>query len=41
MESIDLIRETLRRSEQIVPICVEDMRDLCRVFPAVGGSNLP
>ena len=38
MESIDLIRENLRRSEEIVLARIEDMRDHCMVFPTPRGG---
>jgi hypothetical protein len=38
MQSIDLIRENLKRSEDIVLARVEDMRDHCVVFPTPRGG---
>ncbi len=38
MDSIDLIRENLRRSEEIVLVGIEDMRDHCMVFPTSRGG---
>lgn len=38
MESIDLIRENLRRSEEIVLANIEDMREHCLVFPTPRGG---
>lgn len=38
MQSIDLIRENLRRSEEIVLARIEDMRDYGRVFPTPHGG---
>lgn len=38
MLSIDLIRENLKRSEDIVLSRIEDMRDHCVVFPSPGGG---
>lgn len=38
MQSIDLIRENLKRSEDIVLARVEDMRDHCMVFPTPRGG---
>ncbi len=38
MQSIDLIRENLRRSEEIVLARIEDMRDHCMVFPTPRGG---
>jgi uncharacterized damage-inducible protein DinB len=39
MESIDLIRENLRLSGEIVLAGVEDMRDHCLVFPTPRGGG--
>jgi hypothetical protein len=38
MNSIDLIRENLQRSEEIVLARIEDMRDYCMVFPTPRGG---
>jgi hypothetical protein len=38
MQSIDLIRENLKRSEDIVLARVEDMREHCVVFPTPRGG---
>lgn len=38
MQSIDLIRENLRRSEEIVLAGIQDMRDHCMVFPTPRGG---
>ena len=38
MQSIDLIRENLKHSEEIVLARVEDMRDHCVVFPTPRGG---
>lgn len=38
MQSIDLIRLNLRRSEEIVLARIEDMRDHCMVFPTPRGG---
>lgn len=38
MLSIDLIRDNLRRSEEIVLARIEDMRDHCMVFPTPRGG---
>jgi uncharacterized damage-inducible protein DinB len=38
MQSIDLIRSNLRRSEEIVLARIEDMRDHCLVFPTPRGG---
>lgn len=38
MQSIDLIRENLARSEEIVLSRIEDMRDHCMVFPSPRGG---
>lgn len=38
MLSIDLIRENLKRSEEIVLARIEDMRDHSLVFPSPGGG---
>lgn len=38
MHTIDLLRENLRRSEEIVLSRVEDMRDHCVVFPTPRGG---
>lgn len=38
MESIDLIRDNLRRSEEIVLSGIEDMRHHCMVFPTPRGG---
>lgn len=38
MESIDLIRQNLKRSEEIVLARIEDMRDHCMVFPTPRGG---
>jgi hypothetical protein len=38
MQSIDLIRENLRLSEEIVLVRIEDMRDHCMVFPTTSGG---
>ena len=38
MQSIDLIRDNLRRSEQIVLARIEDMREHCAVFPTPRGG---
>lgn len=38
MDSIDLIRENLRTSEQIVLARILDMRDYCMVFPTPRGG---
>ena len=38
MLSIDLIRENLKRSEDIVLSRIEDMREHCVVFPSPGGG---
>ena len=38
MQTIDLIRENLRRSEDIVLARVEEMRDHCMVFPTPRGG---
>lgn len=38
MLSIDLIRDNLRRSEEIVLARIEDMRDHCMVLPTPRGG---
>lgn len=38
MQSIDLIRDNLMRSEEIVLARIEDMRDHCMVFPTPRGG---
>lgn len=38
MHSIDLIRENLTRSEEIVLSRIDDMREHCVVFPSPGGG---
>lgn len=38
MQSIELIRENLRRSREIVLARVADMRDHCVVFPTPRGG---
>jgi len=38
MQSIDLIRESLKRTEAIVLARIEDMRDHCVVFPTPRGG---
>ena len=38
MESIDLIRDNLRKSQQIVLARVEEMREDCLVFPTPKGG---
>lgn len=38
MESIDLIRENLKRSEEVVLARIEDMRHHCTVFPTPRGG---
>ena len=39
MESIDLIRENLRRSEDLVLLRVEEMADHCMVYPTPRGGS--